>query len=238
LVGLFLALTAREWWLSAHGVGTSMAGCGCFGNLVQRTPAEAFLEDTLLMVPALALAFIGRPHSRPYTRRLVVAVAAGVATLILAWQAPALPLDDVATRLRPGIDIDALCVGAEAAPDRICLSDILPEAMNGRHWVILTDLDTPAFTRVVPDLNRYVLRQGKAGVWVVSTASTADVQSFMWQWGPAFEIRQAPAGLLRPLYRRLPRSFEVQDGVVTATIDGVPPGLSGVDHVQADDEEE
>ena len=96
----------------------------------------------------------------------------------------------------------------------------------------------PAFTRVIPDLNRYVLRQGKAGVWVVSTASTNEVQNFMWQWGPAFELRQAPAALLRPLYRRLPRSFEVQDGMVTATIDGVPPGLSGIDHASLGDEED
>jgi len=230
LVVFFLLLTGRAWWRSAHGMAEAVAGCGCFGNLVQRTPAQAFLEDALLMVPALALAFLARPRARRFRKRLVAAGVIGVAALLLAWRAPSLPLDDLATRLRPGVSIDALCVGEEGTPGRVCLSDIVPEAENGRDWVILTELDTAAFTRVIPDLNRYVLRQGKAGVWVVCTASTDDVQSFMWQWGPAFEIRQAPPALMRPLYRRLPRSFEVQDGIVTATIDGVPPGLSGNAH--------
>jgi hypothetical protein len=46
---------------------------------------------------------------------------------------------------------------------------------------------------------------------------------FFWKWGPTFKIVEAPAELLRPLYRRLPRSFAVQDGRVTATFPGLPP---------------
>jgi hypothetical protein len=38
-----------------------------------------------------------------------------------------------------------------------------------------------------------------------------------------FQIRQAPPALLRPLYRRLPRAFEVQDGRVVRTYRGMPP---------------
>lgn len=46
---------------------------------------------------------------------------------------------------------------------------------------------------------------------------------FFWQYGPVFEVVEVPEALLAPLYRRLPRSFRVEEGVVTATWDGYPP---------------
>ncbi len=49
--------------------------------------------------------------------------------------------------------------------------------------------------------------------------------TFRWTQAPIFEVREAPATLLRPLYRRLPRSFEVADGAVTATWPGLPPAV-------------
>jgi len=189
------------------------------------------------MVPALALSFLARPRARRFVLSLTIALIVGVVAAVFAWRAPELPLDDLATRLKPGVEISDLCAGATSAPDRVCLSDLVPEALQGRHWIVLTELSSPAFTRSIQDLNRYVLRGGKAGLWVVSPATTDEVQSFMWQWGPAFEIRQAPLALLKPLYRRLPRSFEVQNGKVMATVDGVPPGLSGSDHAQSQREE-
>src|SRR5689334_7788104 len=42
LVAFFLFLTGRAWWLDSQGLLPKEASsCGCFGNLVQRTPAEA-----------------------------------------------------------------------------------------------------------------------------------------------------------------------------------------------------
>src|SRR4030095_4470812 len=62
LVAFFLSLTGRAWWLAAHGLRAD-ASCGCFGNLIQRTPAEAFWQDLSLLVPPLLLAFLGRDRS-------------------------------------------------------------------------------------------------------------------------------------------------------------------------------
>ena len=62
LVVAFLALNGRAWYLDAHGLRNEAASCGCFGNLVDRTPAEAFWQDLLLLVPPLLLAFLGRPR--------------------------------------------------------------------------------------------------------------------------------------------------------------------------------
>ncbi len=48
------------------------------------------------------------------------------------------------------------------------------------------------------------------------------ISTFGWMQAPVFEVREAPADLLRPLYRTLPRSFKVTDGEVTATVAGLP----------------
>jgi hypothetical protein len=40
---------------------------------------------------------------------------------------------------------------------------------------------------------------------------------------PPFDYVAVPEALIRPLYRRLPRTFVVRDGVVVKTYEGLPP---------------
>src|SRR6185503_1457498 len=138
LVVGFVALNGWEWWRAAHGAAPA-AGCGCFGNLVQRTPAAAFWQDLALLVPLLLLSWLALPRgSRALPpRRTAVAVVGIAAIALLAWRAPALPLDDVATRLKPGVELSRLCAGEEP---RVCLTDVAPELATGRAWVVLVDL--------------------------------------------------------------------------------------------------
>ncbi|MFL6196497.1 MAG: DoxX family protein [Thermoanaerobaculia bacterium] len=223
LVAFFLFLTGRAWYLAAHGLRSAEESCGCFGNLVQRTPAQAFWQDALLMVPALLLAWIGRDRRQPLFPPVRTAVAGlgALAVVIFAWKAPELPLDDLATRLRPGVQVTAACAGEGA--QRVCLDSIVPELKQGRHMVILTKLDTPELTQAVDALNAYTGNPGNPPLWVLSASTAEEQRAFFWKWGPRFEIREAPPELLRPLYRRLPRAFEVQDGQVTRTYRGLPP---------------
>ena len=61
LVVFFLFLTGRTYWQDLQGtLPDDAASCGCFGNLVERTPAEAFWQDMLLMVPASLSIFAER----------------------------------------------------------------------------------------------------------------------------------------------------------------------------------
>ncbi|HET9209908.1 MAG TPA: MauE/DoxX family redox-associated membrane protein [Thermoanaerobaculia bacterium] len=224
LVAFFLSLTGRAWWLAEHGQRNAAESCGCFGNLVQRTPAQAFWQDLALLVPALLLAWVGRERRPPLfpPKRTAVAAIGTLAVLFLAWKAPELPLDNLATRLRPGTEVSKTCVGEGA--QRVCLNGMIPELQQGKHLVVMAKLDDPAFTKAVDALNAYASNPGPA-LWVL-TSSTADQQrAFFWQWGPRFQIREAPPELLRPLYRRLPRSFAVKDGRVTATFQGLPPAV-------------
>jgi|SRR6185295_2341847 len=222
LVVFFLSLTGRAWWLAAHGVHAA-ASCGCFGNLVQRTPAEAFQQDLLLLVPPLLLAFLGRERRTPLFPPVRTAVAAvgALAAVAFAWKAPELPLDDLATRLRPGVRVGEMCAGG--GTDRICLGSLVPELRQGRHLVVIANLDDPELTKSVDALNAYAGNAGNPTLWVLATVTHEQQQAFFWQWGPVFQIRETPAELLRPLYRRLPRAFTVKDGRVTRTFTGMPP---------------
>ena len=225
LVALFLSLTGHEWWQAAHGLRSESASCGCFGNLVQRTPSQAFWQDLGLLVPALLLAWVGRERAARFPRlRTLAAVVGALAVAVFAWKSPALPLDDLATRLRPGAVTKGFCAGA--GDSRICLDSIVPELKTGRHLVVMAKLDDPQFTKAVDALNRYAGDAHNPTLWVLSPITPEEKRAFFWKWGPAFEIRETPQELLRPLYRRLPRSFMVEDGKVTRTFGGLPPPLT------------
>lgn len=225
LVAFFLFLTGRAWYMDANGLREAES-CGCFGNLVQRTPAQAFWQDLLLLVPALLLAFVGqdrnhRERERSFPKARVAAAAlAAVGVALFAWKAPELPLDDMATRLSPGVEIADLCAGAEA--DAVCLDTVAPGLARGSHLVVLADLEDPALGESVDELNALASR-GEPGVWVLTASPAEKKNAFYWQWGPTFQIVETPAPLMRPLYRQLPRSFRVEDGRVTETFRGLPP---------------
>lgn len=224
LVAFFLFLTGKLAWLAARGLVEPGAACGCFGALVERTPGEAFVQDLLLMAPALGLAWLGRPLSREATRlrwSLVAAITAAVVGLGAA--APRLPLDDVATRLRPGVTVDALCVGR--GDERVCLGGLAPALGRGEHLVVIADPTGESFADLAGRLNAYVRAAGDPPVTVLADLTPEQHQTLYWQIAPAFDLHEVPRALLRPLYRQLPRSFRLVDGEVTATWSGLPPTL-------------
>jgi hypothetical protein len=221
LVVFFLFLTGRAWWNAAHGVG-EVSSCGCFGNLVDRTPAEAFWQDLLLMVPALVLCFFGRERgARPPRRRIVAVAAVTVIGTALAAAAPRLPLDDLATRLKPGVSVTEVCAGLDE--QRLCLDAVVAGLESGSHLVVIADLEDPALLEAVPRLNQLAMAGDGPAPTVVTASPTEAVATFQWTQAPVFQVREAPLTLLRPLYRSLPRSFEVIDGTVGATWQGLPP---------------
>lgn len=224
LVLFFLLLTGKTAWLAARGLVDESASCGCFGALVERTPGEAFVQDLLLMAPALALAWLGRPGAKAALRIRWGAVAVIAAAIVgLAAAAPSLPLDDVATRLKPGVEVGDLCAGREAA--RICLDGLAPALGRGTHLVVLADAGGDGFADLAARLNAYVRAGGDPPVTVLADLTPERRQELYWQVAPAFDLHEVPRALLRPLYRRLPRSFRLEEGRVTATWADLPPNL-------------
>jgi uncharacterized membrane protein YphA (DoxX/SURF4 family) len=218
VVVTFVVLNGWEWWRSAHGAPPA-AGCGCFGNLVQRTPAQAFWQDLAMLLPLLLLAFVGLPKDAPALprKRMAVVVAGMAAIALFAWRAPDLPLDDLATRVRPGTDLAAVCAGSDP---RVCFPEVASEVKKGKSWVVLVDLADAE--RWSDRLNALAAREGAPPVVAVTGASSDEVRAFTWQWGPTYPLHEAPPALFRPLYRRLPRSFLSEDGRVLRTVSGLP----------------
>lgn len=218
LVVFFLFLTGRNYYRFTQGTLEETAGCGCFGNLVDRTPAEAFIQDILLLVPALLLSFVAWRTSALSRQRLTLVAVATLGMVSLAWAAPDLPLDNVATRLKPGVAVDEICTGQDE--ERLCLATLLPELESGEHLVVIGDLEDAVFGEAVTHLDTLAAAES---LFVLTASPPEAHHTFFWSWGPTFEIREAPAGLLRPLYRTLPRSFRVSAGRVTETYSGLPP---------------
>ncbi len=238
LVAFFVFLTGRTYYRHATGQHEDDGSCGCFGNLVQRSPAEAFWQDIFLLVPPLALAFLGRPPIPMPWQKLRWGITLGLSAIVLgfAWLAPGLPLDDMATRLAPGVAASTLCIGEEDG--RICMDDVIPEIGEEGHVVLLAKLDDPAFLKHVPALNDYALEGYGPLLWIVTAATEEEVE--VWKLGqqPSFEVLPCPPGVIRPLYRRLPRSFLSVDGTVTRTWESWPPLAELVAKAKAEEEAE
>ncbi len=236
LVVLFVFLNGRAYWRFARGIVDEEASCGCFGNLLSRTPAEAFWQDLVLLVPPLLLALVARPGRIAGERLRVAAVVVfAAAAALFAWKAPELPLDDLATRLKPGVAIADICAGRDSEETvRVCLDVLMPQLQVGRHIVVISSLGNEELLAGMEDLTAAALADGPT-IWLATDALEEERQAFYWQWAPPFEIREVPLALIRPLYRRQPRSFRVESGVVTDTWPGLPPapataeadGLSG-----------
>jgi hypothetical protein len=224
LVAFFLFLTGRGAWRAARGIADPAGACGCFGALVDRTPGEALVQDLLLLVPALALAWCGRPGARELPRaRAAIAFAFAAAIPGFALAAPRLPLDDWATRLRPGVALAGLCAGRDA--QRICLGHVVPELTSGAHLVVLADVRDGGFERLAARLNRYAKSGAEPPLTVLADLTLEERQALFWRIGPAFALHEVPRALLRPLYRTLPRAFRLEDGKVTATWRALPESI-------------
>jgi hypothetical protein len=242
LVALFVFLTGRSYLAHLRGEPPSEHGCGCFGRLVERSPAEAFWQDLAMMLPPLLLAWVGRPSPNapiPVRRGLAAALLT-VGVLVFTGFAPDLPLDDLATRLERARRLDDNCLGEEeeerpgdmpvigASTTRVCLHELmlhprLLEWDKERYYVVMADVTDAHFLNRLKELNDYATAETGLPLVVLSPSPEQAVEEFTVRHGAAFDPLPAPPALLRPLYRRLPRSFLVEGGRVVETYPDLPP---------------
>ena len=228
LVIFFMFLTGRAYVAYLQGKEPDHGSCGCFGNLFDHTPTEAFWRDFGLMVPPLVLAWLGRPRGPlPWRRLLSVLVLTGGA-LVFATQAPDLPLDDLATRLKPGVLVKEVCAGR--GEDQVCLTGpvVAPWLEEGTWIVVLADLHDETFADAVGErLDEFLAWTGdpdNPGLLVLHSGEKEEETAFKFRSRmPPLDLLPAPKPLLRPLYRTLPRTFVIEDGRVIRTWAGFPP---------------
>jgi uncharacterized membrane protein YphA (DoxX/SURF4 family) len=223
LVLFFLLITGRTYVRELRGLPIEEASCGCFGSLIERTPAQAFWQDLFLLIPGLALCWLGRGKQGAASGLRWVAVGAvSLTAFVLSSRSLALPLDDLATQARPGAAIEELCAGNEAR--RVCLGQLAPALQTGRTWVVVGDIADDDFARRdTPALNAWIDGHPDQRLMVLVSATLDEQSRFFWKAAPAFELQDAPPALLKSFYRTLPRSFLVENGVIVETALGLPP---------------
>ena len=115
LSGFFIYLTGRNYWLVSQGLRDPDASCGCFGSLVERTPAEAFWQDLLLLgIPLLILLWAGPRFSRLPRFRSGVSATAGLLAVVVMLRSPGFTA--AADAMRFGQDVTDHSFKAMAAP--------------------------------------------------------------------------------------------------------------------------
>ena len=99
LVVFLIFLDGRNYWLVSQGL-REPGSCGCFGSLIERTAAEAFWQNLLLMAPLTLLCFWRRPKSGGLPkRRLVPALAAALGVSLWAYRITDIEFIEAAHRL-------------------------------------------------------------------------------------------------------------------------------------------
>jgi len=212
LLAGFLGLMAHTWWK-----GGDVQECGCFGRFVQRTPAETVAED-LVFIAVTLLGFLAPARANAGGSRRAIAVAASAAgALVFLPLAPALPLENtvflssLVTGLNPGVKLQDLKLS-------------LPDAAlsRGRHLVALLGLQEEASGRAADALNVLAGRPGAPAVAAIYADEEEVKDAFFWGHAPAYPMYQVVHGEMRRLYRRLPRFFLLEDGVVKAVWESLP----------------
>ena len=113
---------------------------------------------------------------------------------MFAWKAPELPLDDLATRLRPGVQLADLCAGS--GREAVCLTTVVSGLRQGEHLVVMSDLDPadPALAATVDELNTLARAPEGPKVWLLTAATPEQLAAFYWTMGPGVPGGARPRG--------------------------------------------
>ncbi len=197
----------------ALAAGQPLEDCGCFGSNAPRTPQQTLAEDGVFLALGLAgLAGVragsarGAGAARQWKAALLAATAAGSGAFVVA--APHLPIDDLATKLAPGVTWKST---------KVALPEV--DLTQGAHLVALLRLTDDASLGSMDALNVLAQRLPLVGL---HSDDEAVYNRFFWTHGPAFELHYLATSDMRSLHRGLPRFFAVRDGIVTATWSEVP----------------
>ncbi len=209
MAGFFL-LSLYQYFFPAE----DPSSCGCFGNLVQQSPGQhAAVNGVFVLLAGLAWLSLRGRKGKPPAWRWAVPGAGFALGAALAFAAPHLPVDNLATQLRPGVQVATLRI-----------DEIVPELQSGTTLVLLIDRADELTRQEIARVNELVALEPASQVQVFGLAEVNEELEieFLWTAAPAFEIRAAAWGTLKPLYRTLPRSFLVKDGVVDVVWDEIP----------------
>lgn len=208
LMTAFFGLTGYEFFFPTK----ETSSCGCFGNLVVRSPAQAFAQDGFFVLLAF-LSWLGRPRGSQRVLPWLLAVLAGIAGCIFAFWAPSLPIDDWATLVKPGV----------RAVDLRAIVEKVPELQRGNQLLLILDRADQATRDEMARVNRYLVNQASnTGVFGIAEDNPTLEGEFQWTAAPGFRMESLLFSNIKPLYRKLPRVALFSDGRVIKVWNKIP----------------
>ncbi|NOY05128.1 MAG: hypothetical protein GXO82_00590 [Chlorobi bacterium] len=207
LMLLFIAVTAYAWMQG------SASACGCFGNLVNRSHEEVLVEDAFFLVMLLfALPVLWQTRQEAPVWKLATTVSGGVLAALLLVFHMALPVDNIATNLKPGAVFNSWPVEG------------LHVNMNdGKYIIVLFSLETGTDSNVIEHINALTEGGGLPTVIALTIDGPETLGSLSFSSGLAAQPGAIEPRFARSLYRELPRTFLLDNGEVKYVWNGIPP---------------
>ena len=203
LIAFFAALAAYGWKLGVT------SNCGCFGALVDRTPAEATIENSAMLL-AVGFAWWGTrslPSTRPLGRWVAVVTAASVVVLGMRFLPEVDRLDG--SDLQVGVNLED-----------VDLNDLDIDLGEGKYLVELFSPTCGRCRNAVPKLNKWVEIPGLPPIVALHhlEPKSAIVAEFKQSLRPRFHIGSISFIDFRRLTWQagFPRLAYVKDGEVKA----------------------
>jgi hypothetical protein len=188
------------------------SNCGCFGALLHRSPTEVVAEDTLMIVALIfASLVLSRERARGQAWKLPVALAGGGLMAASALFSHALPVDALATELRPGRQFTSF-------PLESGTSNVLVDT----RVVFLFSLRDPGIDAQAARMNTLAQDETFPQAFGMLVDGPASLTTAKFQYGLAFEVAAVEPRFARTLYRSLPRTFILHDGRVEDVWNGIP----------------
>jgi uncharacterized membrane protein YphA (DoxX/SURF4 family) len=187
-----------------------LEGCGCFGRALVRTPLDTLKEDVVFLAAGLVGLFaLKGGHGRGrWKGPVVAAIALASGAFVIA--SPHLPLDNMATGVRPGVVWQDLGVALAEA-----------DLTRGAQLVALMGMRDEASAAALEPLNA-LAASGAISIVGLHGDDDAAYNEFFWSRGPAFPIYKVAPSDMKRMHRRLPRFLAVKEGRIVATWGALP----------------
>lgn len=228
-MGLFVLFLGAVGWAWYSG---ATADCGCFGSWVKRTPAQAFLEDTLLLFATCAAWALSRHEPvklRPFRLGAVMAaLIAGLTMTAVASNSQRQSSDPVA-RLQAQASQPSPLQG-------IAISGLSTDLLRGFHLVALINTGCEHCQAAIPELNQLSAQlKGSPPIAALCSNKEQEVTFFQEHFSPQFPIGRVSYDDFMRLFERgkAPRIVLFGNGAVVKIWDGIVPSEAEVKSLTA-----
>lgn len=193
-----------------HGIG---GNCGCFGNVVHRTPQQVILED-VLMFAALLFAFIVLRNDRKRCRGVKAPIILAAAAMVIAGVTgfhDRFPVDTYVTELRVGRHFSSWPT-----------ENLFIDLNSGRRLVFLFTTGSKQIEQEIREMNAVAQTEGAPQTVGLIIDGSAGLNALVFQYGVSFPVGALEPRFAKNLYRSLPRAFILDQGVVKKVWNGIP----------------